>query len=66
MKTIFRDRTVIEKMDYELAGDRPISHFILTAAEIHEFIGTGDRARLFNNNNVYYEYKGIPVYQERT
>lgn len=66
MKAVFRERTVTEQMDYALAGDRPISYFLLNQIEFDKFIEEGQYTEVVDRDNMetYYEYKGIRIVVE--
>ena len=64
MKTIFRSRNVIEEMDFQLAGDRPVDYFLLTPEEYKEFVNNGDYTfiePIEEDEEPYFMYKGVRI-----
>lgn len=66
MKAVFRERTICEQMDYELAGDRPIAYFLLNQQEFDRFIDEGNFTEVVDRERMEtrYEYKGVRIVVE--
>lgn len=63
MKTVYRERTISEQMDYELSGDRPIAHFLLNQQEYDRFVE--ERTFTFSTGSEpYMTYKNIRIVKE--
>ena len=62
MKPFYRARTVMEELDYVLAGDRPVDYFLLSPEEFDQYAKSD---KLFKNkdnpNDPYYTYRGIRI-----
>ena len=67
MKTIFRSRNVIEEMDFQLSGDRPVDYFLLTPEEYKEFVDAGDYTLVepADEEKPYFMYKGVRIVVSR-
>jgi hypothetical protein len=69
MRAVYRDKTVLEKLDTILSRqeEKPVHFFVLTRQEIDEFVAQGNftLVETTDGSPFYYEYKGIRVYTER-
>ena len=68
MKTIFRSRNVIEEMDFQLSGDRPVDYFLLTPEEYKEFIDASNYTLVEpkeEDEKPYFMYKGVRIVVSR-